>query len=98
MSETFTVEIILPEKKLPSRDATLVNFSEPTGRVGVEARHAPIAVELAGGKLEIVLPNGTRELWNVAPGIFSFDANLARILTTEASLKQDGSNKILNGN
>ena len=89
MSETFTIEFILPEKKLPSKEATLVNFPEPTGRVGIEARHAPIAAELAAGKVEIVLPNGSREVWDVAPGIFSFDANLARILTTEGTLRQN---------
>ena len=84
MSSLFKVEILVPEKKVLSCDAKLLNIPENTGRIGIEARHAPLAASLVAGKVDIVLPNGTREIYDISPGVFSFDANFARILTSKA--------------
>jgi F0F1-type ATP synthase epsilon subunit len=81
---TFRIQIMTPEKTVVERDAVLLNIPETTGRIGVEARHAPLAASLAAGLVEIVLENGMREKYDIAPGVFSFDANSAKILTSAA--------------
>ena len=85
MSSLFKVEILTPDKKVVSCEARLLNIPEKMGRIGIEARHAPLAASLVSGKVDIVLPNGTREIYDIAPGIFSFDANFAKILTSEVN-------------
>ncbi|NOY75804.1 MAG: hypothetical protein GXP32_08440 [Kiritimatiellaeota bacterium] len=89
MSQTLNIEILVPEKTILSCEAVLVNIPETTGRIGIEARHAPLAASLVAGLVEIVLPNGKRENYEIGPGVFSFDANLARILTSEAKPRRD---------
>ncbi|MCK5843896.1 MAG: hypothetical protein KAG97_04255 [Victivallales bacterium] len=89
MSETFKIQILTPEEMVAEHEAALVNIPETTGRIGIEARHTPLAASLAAGRLNVVLDNGKRLAYDIAPGVFSFDANLARVLTPEAKRLDD---------
>src|SRR6202012_3023120 len=53
MSETFTFELVSPEKLLFSKDVTMVTVPGSEGEYGVLAGHTPLITKLKPGVIEI---------------------------------------------
>lgn len=58
MADTFTFELVSPERLLISEDAESVVVPGSEGDFQVLANHAPILTTLRAGLLDVVLPGG----------------------------------------
>ena len=59
MADTFTFELVSPEKLLLSGDAEIVTVPGVEGDMGVLANHAPVMTSLRPGLIELKLGDGT---------------------------------------
>lgn len=80
MKSTFKLKIVTPEKTVFEADVGIATFPGKTGRLGIEARHAPIVVVLKAGLLEMTLADDSRREFQISEGTVDFNANVATIL------------------
>ena len=80
MKNSFKLKIITPEKNIFEAEASFIGLPGKNGRLGIEARHAPIVVALKAGILDVTLTDETRHEFELSEGTADFHANAATIL------------------
>ena len=93
MSETFTVEIISPDRSILKTNATEVTLPSYEGEIGILKDHISLITFLRPGLIKII--NGSEEKFFVEEGTIEFANNSLLILTSSAKKLSDLDKKTL---
>jgi len=86
MSDTkLTVEVVSPEKRVWSGEATSVSARTVEGDIGILANHIPLLGVLVPGVVTIHGADGTTSTFNMAGGFLSVNNNRVSILGEETN-------------
>ena len=86
MSDTkLTVEVVSPEKRVWSGEATSVSARTVEGDIGILANHIPLLGVLVPGVVAIHGADGTTSTFNMAGGFLSVNNNRVSILGEETN-------------
>ena len=86
MSDTkLTVEVVSPEKRVWSGEATSVSARTVDGDIGILANHIPLLGVLVPGTVTIHLVDGGKSEFTMAGGFISVNKNRVSILGEEAA-------------
>ena len=86
MSETkLTVEVVSPEKRVWSGEATSVSARTVDGDIGILANHIPLLGVLVPGVVSIKGADGSKTDFNMAGGFISVNKNRVAILGEESN-------------
>jgi len=86
MSDTkLTVEVVLPEKRVWSGEATSVSARTVDGDIGILANHIPLLGVLVPGVVSIKGADGSKTEFNMAGGFISVNKNRVSILGEESN-------------
>jgi F-type H+-transporting ATPase subunit epsilon len=80
MAETFTFELVSPEKLLLSNEASMVTLPGADGDMGVMGNHAPVMTGLRPGYVEATLADGSKDEYFVRGGFADITPNAVTIL------------------
>ncbi len=83
MADTFQFDLVSPERRLASGDATEVHIPGAEGDLTAMAGHTPLITTLRPGILRIVGPSGTDE-YAVTGGFAEINGEMASILAEES--------------
>ena len=72
MSSNLTVEVVSPEKRVWSGEATMVSARTLEGDLGVLPGHAPLLGVLVDGKVSIKVADGSSQEFNIHGGLSLF--------------------------
>jgi len=76
----MNIEIITPDKKLFSGNATSVQFPGTNGSFGVKNNHAAIISTLKKGQIKLTTEHNTQEVFEVNGGVVEILANNVTVL------------------
>ena len=93
MSETFTVEIISPDRSILKTNAREVTLPSYEGEIGILKDHISLITFLRPGLIKII--NGLEEKFFVEEGTVEFVNNSLLILTSSAKKLSDLDKKTL---
>ena len=93
MSETFTVEIISPDRSILKTNAREVTLPSYEGEIGILKDHISLITFLRPGLIKII--NGSEEKFFVEEGTVEFVNNSLLILTSSAKKLSDLDKKTL---
>ncbi len=86
MSDTkLTVEVVSPEKRVWSGEATSVSARTVDGDIGILANHIPLLGVLVPGVVSIKGADGSKTDFNMAGGFISVNKNRVSILGEESN-------------
>ena len=86
MSDTkLTVEVVSPEKRVWSGEATSVSARTVDGDIGILANHIPLLGVLVPGVVSIKGADGSKTVFNMAGGFISVNKNRVAILGEESN-------------
>ena len=86
MSDTkLTVEVVSPEKRVWSGEATSVSARTVDGDIGILANHSPLLGVLVPGVVSIKGADGSKTDFNMAGGFISVNKNRVSILGEESN-------------
>jgi F-type H+-transporting ATPase subunit epsilon len=74
------IEIITPDKKLFSGNATSVQFPGTDGSFGVQKNHAAMISTLKKGQIKLTTEQNTQEVFEVNGGVVEILANKITVL------------------
>lgn len=74
------IEIITPDKKLFSGNATSVQFPGTDGSFGVQKNHAAMISTLKKGQIKLTTEQNTQEVFDVKGGVVEILANKITVL------------------
>ena len=80
MAETFTFELVSPEKLLVSTDADMVTLPGADGDMGVMGNHAPVMTSLRPGYIEASMADGSKSEYFVRGGFADITPTSVTIL------------------
>ena len=84
------VHICTPEGEYETVEGvSLINADTTDGQRGILPRHMPIVLVLEIGKLELVYPDGTRDMYSVDEGMLFFENDTATVLTDAIEYSED---------
>ncbi len=89
MANTFTLQIVTPERVVLEREVVCVTVPAYDGYLGVMARHAPLVAELQLGAIATTDPDGDRQVLAVTGGILAVSENVATVLADAAELASE---------
>jgi F-type H+-transporting ATPase subunit epsilon len=89
MANTFTLQVVTPERVVLEREIVSLVVPAYEGYLGVMARHAPLVAELQIGAITTTDPNGQRDVLAVTGGILSVSNNVATVLADRAELASE---------
>ena len=85
MSDTkLTVEVVSPEKRVWSGEATSISARTVDGDIGILANHIPLLGVLVPGVVSIKSSDGSTVDFNMVGGFLSVNQNRVSILGEEA--------------
>ena len=82
---TFTLEIITPDRSYPERTIVMLNVPAEDGRLAVLAHHAPLVCSILSGTVQLMAEDGRNESWQVGSGTLSVEGNAATLLVRDAA-------------
>ena len=86
MSDTkLTVEVVSPEKRVWSGEATSVSARTVDGDIGILVNHIPLLGVLVPGVVSIKSADGSKTDFNMAGGFISVNKNRVSILGEESN-------------
>lgn len=80
MADTFTFELVSPEKLLVSAQAGVVTLPGADGDMGVMGNHAPVMTSLRPGYIEATMSDGSKSEYFVRGGFADITPNSVTIL------------------
>jgi F-type H+-transporting ATPase subunit epsilon len=83
-SSILTVEVVSPEKRLWSGEASAVSARTLEGDIGILVDHAPLLGVLVPGVVTIKNTDGTKTDFDMAGGFISVNKNRVSILGEES--------------
>lgn len=86
MAEPMQVEVVSADEVVWSGEATSITAKTVTGDLGILANHVPVLAVLTPGGVEIVTPDGGREIVAVEGGFLSVSRGHVSILSEYARL------------
>lgn len=95
MTDTFTFELVSPERLLISEEAESVLVPGSEGDFQVLANHAPVLATLRPGLLDVVLPGGTERRIFVRGGFAEAGPESLTVLAQQAIDSADLDKKAL---
>ena len=81
----LTVEVVSPEKRVWSGEATMVSARTLEGDIGVLPNHAPLLGVLADGQVVVKAADGTVNEFTINGGFISVSNNRVSILGASAN-------------
>ncbi len=85
MADNLTVEVVSPEKRVWSGEATMVSARTLDGDLGILPDHAPLLGVLVDGVVSIKVVGGEKLDFNVNGGFISVAKNRVSILGENAN-------------
>ena len=79
-SSNLTVEVVSPESRVWSGEATMVSARTLEGDIGILPDHAPLLGVLVDGKVSIKANDGSQHEFSVNGGFLSVNQNRVSIL------------------
>ena len=89
MANSFTFELVSPEKLLLSGDAEMVTVPGSEGDMGVLANHAPVMISLRPGIVGVTLEDGTVSDFFVRGGFADITPSAVTVLAEFALPKAE---------
>ena len=86
MADPMQVEVVSADAVVGSGDATNIIAKTVDGDIGILANHSPVLAVLVPGGVEIVCPDGTREIVAVESGFMSVSRGRVSILSEYAKM------------
>ena len=80
----LTVEVVSPDKRVWSGEATMVSARTVEGDIGILPGHAPLLGVLVDGKVEIKAVGGAKETFTINGGFLSVSNNRVSVLGQSA--------------
>jgi F-type H+-transporting ATPase subunit epsilon len=79
-SSNLTVEVVSPDKRVWSGEATMVSARTLEGDIGILPDHAPLLGVLVDGKVEIKVVGGEKVEFTINGGFLSVSHNRVSVL------------------
>ena len=79
-SHSLTVEVVSPDKRVWSGEATMVSARTLEGDIGILPDHAPLLGVLVDGKVEIKVVGGEKVEFTINGGFLSVSKNRVSVL------------------
>ena len=79
-STNLTVEVVSPDKRVWSGEATMVSARTLEGDIGILPGHAPLLGVLVDGTVEIKAVGGAKETFTINGGFLSVSNNRVSVL------------------
>ncbi len=76
----LTVEVVSPDKRVWSGEATMVSARTLEGDIGILPGHAPLLGVLVDGKVEIKVVTGEKQEFTINGGFLSVSNNRVSVL------------------
>ncbi|HEX8508087.1 MAG TPA: F0F1 ATP synthase subunit epsilon [Propionibacteriaceae bacterium] len=89
MAEPMQVEVVSADEVVWSGEATNIIAKTVDGDIGILANHSPVLAVLVPGGVEIVCPDGKREIVAVEGGFMSVNLGRVSILSEYAKLARE---------
>ena len=89
MAEPMQVEVVSADEVVWSGEATNIIAKTVDGDIGILANHSPVLAVLVPGGVEIVCPDGAREIVAVEGGFMSVNLGRVSILSEYAKLARE---------
>ena len=89
MADPMQVEVVSADEVVWSGDATNIIAKTVDGDIGILANHSPVLAVLAPSGVEIITPDGSREIIAVDGGFISVNRGRVSILSEYAKLGQE---------
>lgn len=90
MAESFTFEIVTPDKMLfSSEEVAYVGFKTLSGSMGIKARHLPVIATLDIAPMKLEFADGTKKEFAVCGGFLEMKDNKCTVLATIAEADAD---------
>jgi F-type H+-transporting ATPase subunit epsilon len=89
MADPMQVEVVSADEVVWSGEATNIIAKTVDGDIGILANHSPVLAVLAPSGVEIVCPDGNREIVAVEGGFISVSRGRVSILSEYARLGQE---------
>lgn len=89
MADPMQVEVVSADEVVWSGEATNIIAKTVDGDIGILANHSPVLAVLVPGGVEIVCPDGKREIVAVEGGFMSVSRGRVSILSEYAKLSQE---------
>ena len=86
MADPMQVEVVSADEVVWSGEATNIIAKTVDGDIGILANHSPVLAVLVPGGVEIVCPDGTREIVAVESGFMSVSRGRVSILSEYAKM------------
>ncbi len=83
-SSNLTVEVVSPEKRVWSGEATMVSARTLEGDIGILPDHAPLLGVLVDGTVSIKAADGTSHEFAMSDGFISVSKNRVSVLGESA--------------
>ena len=83
-SSNLTVEVVSPEKRVWSGEATMVSARTLEGDIGILPDHAPLLGVLVDGTVSIKASDGTSHEFSLQGGFISVSKNRVSVLGESA--------------
>jgi F-type H+-transporting ATPase subunit epsilon len=84
MSSNLTVEVVSPDKRVWSGEATMVSARTLEGDIGILPNHAPVLGVLVDGKVSIKAADGNNVEFVINGGFLSVSNNRVSVLGQSA--------------
>ncbi len=84
MAATMQVEVVSPEARLYSGDATEVYARSLDGEIGILAGHQPVLLALAEAPVRVKTADGAEHRFEVTGGFLQFKDNRLTVLADDA--------------
>jgi F-type H+-transporting ATPase subunit epsilon len=85
MATPMQVDVVSPEERLFSGEATAVYARSTEGELGILAGHVPILIELGDAPVRVQTAGGQEHSWHVTGGFLEFRENRCVVLADEAT-------------
>jgi F-type H+-transporting ATPase subunit epsilon len=89
MADAMQVEVVSADEVVWSGEATNIIAKTVDGDIGILANHSPVLAVLVPGGVEIVCPDGNREIVAVEGGFMSVSRGRVSILSEYAKMAQE---------
>ena len=89
MADPMQVEVVSADAVVWSGEATNIIAKTVDGDIGILANHSPVLAVLVPGGVEIVCPDGAREIVAVEGGFMSVSRGRVSILSEYARMAQE---------
>lgn len=80
----FRFEIVTPERVVLKKEARQVSIPTTEGEITILPHHVPLVALIKAGVIEVILPDGTKEIMSVAGGLVEILYNKVVILADRA--------------